>query len=53
MFSTAKKKETCIEFEILQEIVVNYTIAIFLGGYNICVFNYPEVDRLLNFRTTI
>ena len=31
MFSTTKKKETCIEFEILQEIVVNYTIAIFLG----------------------
>jgi hypothetical protein len=51
-FSTAKKKETCIELEILQEIVVNYTIAIFLG-VAIYVFNHPEVDRLLNFRTTI
>ena len=52
MFSTAKKKETCIEFEILQEIVVNYTIAIFFV-FTIYVFNHPEVDRLLNFRTTI
>ena len=37
MFSTAKKKETCIEFEILQEIVVNYTIAIFLGLQYMCL----------------
>ena len=47
--ATAKKKEKCIEFDILQH-VVNYTMAIFSGvAIYIYMYNHPEVDRMYDF----